>query len=296
MQKNTDEQKKEIESEVNNVCFIITPIGDDDSDIRRHANGVIESVIKPLLENTPHNFKVVVAHEINDAGSIPNQVFDNVVNAKLVITNVTGLNANVMYELGVRHALRKPVITIGEKGTRLPFDITTQRTIFYTNDMLGVNELKDSLGRMLDTIDYAKEIEDNPVMNALRQSEIFKNVDEDDKEQRLLSEVYYLLNRINKKVDMDVYRHQNLKHFDISIIKLNDEGKIININEEDAKKVIDILDFLPNKVVHFSIKPSIIIFTLRNVHGLSKSELIEMLNDKFHEIKSNYRALIEEDF
>lgn len=61
-----------------------------------------------------------------------------------------------MYELAFRHCLGKPVIMIAEKGTDLPFDLISERTIFYENDAKGVLELKDELIKFEKTIDSEK--------------------------------------------------------------------------------------------------------------------------------------------
>lgn len=148
-------------------CFIVTPIGPDNSEIRRKAEGVINSVVEPVLRNLNYN-DIKAAHHINVSGSINNQVMQRILNDDLVIANLTGLNPNVMYELAVRHATKKPVIHICEKGTNLPFDIVDQRTIFYTNDMQGVEDLKSALERMIvDSLDE-DNFEDNPIYNAQR--------------------------------------------------------------------------------------------------------------------------------
>lgn len=80
-------------------------------------------------------YNVNVAHRMAQPGSINNQVIAELYYSNLVIANLSGLNPNVMYELAIRHCLRKPVIIIMEKGSgKIPFDTITERTVFYSND------------------------------------------------------------------------------------------------------------------------------------------------------------------
>ncbi len=180
----TEEKKK---------CFIITPIGGDDSTIRRHADGVVDAVIEPILKD--FDLEVVVAHRMLEGGSITAQVIKSVLEAELVIANLTGLNPNVMYELAIRHAVRKPLIQICEKGTSLPFDINEQRTIFYTNDMQGSVELSESLRRMLPSaIDDEKP--DNPIYRVIQAQNILKNADVSDADKYMVARMDELESRL----------------------------------------------------------------------------------------------------
>lgn len=98
-----------------------------DTPIRKKTDGLLNNVIKPICREV--NFDICVAHEIDNMRSITNQVIQKILDSDMVIANLTGLNANVMYELAIRHAVRKPVVCLAEIGTKLPFDINTERTV-----------------------------------------------------------------------------------------------------------------------------------------------------------------------
>ena len=157
----------------NKSCFIITPIGNEGSDIFRRAKGVIDSVIKPVLEE--HGFvDIKAAYEINVSGMINTQIINRIIENDLVVANLTENNPNVMYELCLRHIVAKPIIHICEKGTELPFDIKDNRTIFYENDMLGVKELRTIISGYLKGIDYNREYMDNPIYTAYKYGKLLK--------------------------------------------------------------------------------------------------------------------------
>lgn len=148
-------------------CFIITPIGNEDSQTFRKAKGVIESTIKPVLQEYGFD-DVRPAYEINEPGKIGEQVIQRIINDDLVIANLTGNNPNVMYELAIRQMTGKPVINICENGTNLPFDIAEDRTIFFVNDMLGVSELRTKLSNFLSEIRPDKEYISNSILSSVK--------------------------------------------------------------------------------------------------------------------------------
>lgn len=175
-------------------CFIITPIGNKNEEIRRHINGIIDAVIKPLLKD---DYDVIVSHEISDLGSINKQIIKEIYNDKLVIANLTTVNPNVMYELAFRHTLGKPVIIIAEEGTKLPFDISVERTIFYNNDALGTIELAESLKKFIGAIDF--DDISSPIHDTISDiSKELKLVDSNKSEDgKSINNLEYILKRLD---------------------------------------------------------------------------------------------------
>lgn len=223
-------------------CFIITPIGDSNSPIFRKINGVITSTIRPVLQEMGFS-DISAAHEINKVGSINTQIVNRIVYDDLVIANLTENNPNVMYELCLRHVVAKPIIHICEKGTVLPFDIKDNRTIFYENDMLGVEELKEKLKKYLEEIDYEKEHTDNPVYLGLQIGKLLKKnligeYGENDKE--LIKKIY---DKIFPKTEEHVFYESKGFNSDCdSLINVKWKELFFIFDENTYDKKVEFLD------------------------------------------------------
>lgn len=201
MDKKNEEQGKS--------CFIITPIGNENSEVFRKAKGVIESTIKPVLRE--YGFAdIKPAYEINVSGMINTQIINRIVNDDLVVANLTGNNPNVMYELCLRHVVAKPIIHICENGTILPFDIKDSRTIFYENDMLGVEELKNKLRSFMDNLSYTDDYTDNPIYTARKYDNLLKDTQGTEMNEllKLLISISNEISELKKKeLENSVFRN-----------------------------------------------------------------------------------------
>lgn len=116
------ERKPKIKS-----CFIICPIGAEESEIRKKSDKILKHVYKPVLQLK--NYQCIRADEIPDVGMINLQIMKLILESDLVIADLTDYNPNVFYELAIRHATGKPYIQVIAKGQVIPFDINGIRTI-----------------------------------------------------------------------------------------------------------------------------------------------------------------------
>lgn len=224
------------------TCFIITPIGKKDSETYRKTEGLLESVLEPVLEK--NNYEVQVAHRISESGSINNQIITRLESSDLVIANLTELNPNVFYELGLRHAIGKHVISIAENGTNLPFDVNDQRTIFFENDIAGTSELQSNLQIAVNSITSSEEV-DNPFYDAMRVSQIKEKIDSSKSEvegesinEIIMEEIGSLrkqITNIQLNNSNSIYKNESLYEFRF---RLNFE------TESQVKEFIKSIEFL----------------------------------------------------
>lgn len=158
-----------------NQCFVIAPIGDPDSDIRKRSDQVLRHIIRPAALEC--GYKAVRADEIDKPGIITSQVIQHVVSDPLVIADLTGTNPNVFYELAIRHAIRKPLVQIIQKGERIPFDVAGTRTVHFDHhDLDSVDEAKNQIIEQIKSVETSPEDIETPIsvsldLQLLRQSE-----------------------------------------------------------------------------------------------------------------------------
>jgi hypothetical protein len=127
------------------TCFVISPIGEKDSETRKHCDQALKYIFKKALSG---DYKVIRADKISQPGMITSQILQAVQDSPLVLADLSEHNPNVFYELAVRHALEKPIIHVIDVRWSIPFDVGHFRTIKFDlrdPDSIhnAVKELKD---------------------------------------------------------------------------------------------------------------------------------------------------------
>jgi hypothetical protein len=104
-------------------CFVMMPFAEP-------LGGYYESLYKPAIAKaglTP----VRADAEIFGTGKIIDQVWSGINNACVLVAELTQRNPNVFYELGLAHALEKPVVLVSSNEADVPFDLHHIRVIYY---------------------------------------------------------------------------------------------------------------------------------------------------------------------
>lgn len=148
------------------ICFVISPIGEDDSDTRKRSDQVLKHIITGAVEQL--GYEVIRADKISEPGIITHQILQHIVDAPLVIADLTERNPNVFYELALRHAIRKPLVQLIKKGELIPFDVAATRIIqFDLHNLDSVEAAKVEIAAQVKSLEAGKNDTDNPISVSL---------------------------------------------------------------------------------------------------------------------------------
>jgi len=150
----------------NMTCFVISPIGSEGSPTRKRSDDVFAHVVEPAAKAC--GYEAIRADKIAKPGIITNQVIQHLLEAPLVIADLTDHNANVYYELAIRHAIRKPLVEIIKKGQVAPFDVAATRLVQMDDpDLNNVETLREQVKAAIKAAETTATDADNPVTLAV---------------------------------------------------------------------------------------------------------------------------------
>ena len=101
---------------------------------------VYEDFIHPTLDNL--GFEVSRADNLLNQDNILRDILSSIASADLLVADLTDSNSNVYYELGLAHALRKPVILLGQDMEEIPFDIRPYRLVIYDTHFARIKDAR----------------------------------------------------------------------------------------------------------------------------------------------------------
>jgi hypothetical protein len=113
----------------------------------------LRPVYEDQIRRVAHALQLSVkrADDFFTTGSIVDDVWDAINAAKILIADCTGRNPNVFYELGIAHAIGKPVILITQDRDDVPVDVRHRRYIEYEFTPRGMSEFEERLANTIRT-------------------------------------------------------------------------------------------------------------------------------------------------
>lgn len=118
-------------------CFVMMPFGS-------WFDRYYAEIYAPAIRDA--GFEPVRADELFSTGSVVEQIWEQIVKAKVLLADLTDKNANVFYELGLAHAAKKPVVFTARRVEDIPFDLRHLRVLIYeTQEPDWSEKLKRSL-------------------------------------------------------------------------------------------------------------------------------------------------------
>jgi hypothetical protein len=115
--------EKSVKVKSGESCFVMMPFANP-------LGQYYDKIYKPAIEKAGL-VPVRADAEIFGTGKIIDQICVGIKQAKVLIAELTSRNPNVFYELGLAHALQKPVVLVSSNENDVPFDLHHIRVIYY---------------------------------------------------------------------------------------------------------------------------------------------------------------------
>ena len=180
------------------TCFVIGPIGDPGSAVRAAADDFMDYIVSPCpaLRELEYGDPIRADH-LNEPGRITSQVIKLLIEADLVIADLTSNNANVYYELSLRHAIAKPAIHMALEGTQLSFDVRDNRTIFYTMHSRVAEQAKNDLAKQIQHVHQQGYKPSNPIIET---AGIIKLEQSADPQQNAIGQLMRMVEGLSEQI------------------------------------------------------------------------------------------------
>lgn len=195
----------------------ISPIGDYDSKHWKDVRVIVERSIKA----TGLNPKPV--WESYETDIIQGRIVKNIYENEMAVCDISGLNPNVMFELGMRISFRKPVIVIADDLTKIPFDTNVIEHQIYPKSLyFGKIEIfiEDLSAKILSVFKASKEGTYKAYLDSLGAFSVFEPKPE--------------------RIEFDQYMKDQMEMISASISRLDNQYHRMRMEQRMAQRRLDL--------------------------------------------------------
>lgn len=126
------ESKKNDNQQESKDCCVIMPFSDPQGYEEGHFRKIYDQILKPAIEKA--GYKALRIDDETGSTMIHGKLLTSLVNAPMVLCDLSAKNPNVLYELGIRHAFARPVVLVQESGQSRIFDVSGISTVEYRKE------------------------------------------------------------------------------------------------------------------------------------------------------------------
>lgn len=237
--------------------------------------------------------------------NILKDIIQPIYEADVIIADLTGLNANVMYELGLAHSFNKKTIVITKDDlSRLPFDLKQYRAKDYDTHFKKFAELLDYLesnliGAIENTVSYSNPVKDFLILEKIDNVTWFSDKTsielEDDSDKGFLdfladieSNTFAMTDTINEMNAGMQTMNKGVSSSTAEIERVNKNGGngTASFVRKESKNVAKYIDSFRTKLLECN-------SSLSNLWDEIEKNILGLLENKFASNENNKIHLIE---
>ncbi|MCW3106493.1 MAG: hypothetical protein JWQ09_999 [Segetibacter sp.] len=220
--------------------FVIMPFSATNSCTEERWTEIFFNVFKPAIEALGYTCE----RAMPETGSLTKSIVEKLRHSRIVLADVTDRNANVFYELGVRHSLSKRTIIITQDSSHVPSDLKGYWFIQYGILPGQVSRFKEDIRTVIIKIEGNPEKSDNPISDYLEKEYANVSTYIDNQNLKKLSALYtefsgniISLNNIIHNSDPKVF-------ISLDCLKILLQTQYIDLGTEMLKSLYELLNKL----------------------------------------------------
>lgn len=182
------------------TCFVIMPFSGTSEYEPGHFDRVYEYLIKPACAIA--NFEPIRGDDSKASNMIMLDVLRNIIDCDMAICDLSSINANVFYELGLRQAFDKKTILIRDGLHAVPFDLLGFRYVPYSPSLrvdTVKSEIQEIASMLLDTHNDSK-LDANSIVSILKMKPATIDTKNMNQEESMMFEVLNRMKRLERTV------------------------------------------------------------------------------------------------
>lgn len=152
----------------NRDAFVVMPFSATASCSEGDWTDIFENIFQPALQEAGYTCE----RASPGIGAVPKSILERLRNAYVVLADLTDRNANVFYELGVRHALSNRTIIVTQDASHVPSDLRGYWFTVYGTKPGQVKKFKEQIKDLIGKIEQAPDAKDSPVSDYLERENL----------------------------------------------------------------------------------------------------------------------------